>query len=316
VSRFRQIGQRLFNVPLAITPQKAELITAVLGDRLGVIAFDGVEYTSSRHAPVMGVRTNANTEPEMRACQVVRGVSIIPVRGTLVARMGCLQPVSGMTGYDGIRLNLMSALADPKVRAIMFDIDSPGGEVAGCFDLVDTIYRSRGIKPMWAVLNDAAYSAAYAIASACGWITVPRTGGTGSVGVICMHVDQSKALEKAGIAVTLIQYGDRKADGSDLAPHSDAALAGIQANVDSMGRIFTATVARNRGLDSTNVRATEAATFMGADGVSAGFADAVMAPDQAFRSLLDQLDAQLGGGASDNENLMNRERPGAQTGRL
>jgi ClpP class serine protease len=171
----------------------------------------------------------------------------------------------------------------------MFDIDSPGGEVSGCFDLTDTIYAARGIKPMWAILNDGAYSAAYAIASACDHITVPRTGGTGSVGVICMHVDMSRALEKAGIAVTLIQYGDRKADGNETQSLSDPALARFQADVDAMGKIFVDTVARNRGMAAAKVKATEAATFLGASGVSVGFADAVMAPDEAFRRLLSQL---------------------------
>ncbi|TOL42864.1 serine peptidase, partial [Vibrio parahaemolyticus] len=70
---------------------------------------------------------------------------------------------------------------------ICLDIDSPGGEVAGCFDLVDLIYELRGKKPIYAILSENAYSAAYAIASAADKIYVPRTGGVGSVGVIVIH---------------------------------------------------------------------------------------------------------------------------------
>jgi ClpP class serine protease len=164
-----------------------------------------------------------------------------------------------------------------------------GGEVAGCFDLADLIYESRSIKPTLAILNEAAYSAAYALASACEQITVPRTGGTGSVGVICMHIDQSKAVEKAGLAVTIIKYGDRKADGNQFNPLTAEAMKRFQDDVDEMGELFVATVARNRNLSPDVVRKTQATTFLGAAGVEIGFADAVMAPDEAFRSLLKEL---------------------------
>jgi signal peptide peptidase SppA len=194
-----------------------------------------------------------------------------------------------MLGYNAIRHNFLAALEDKAVRAIALSIDSPGGEVAGCFDMADLIYNSRSKKPTLAILNECAYSAAYALASACEQITVPRTGGTGSVGVICMHIDQSKAIDKAGMAVTIIKYGDRKADGNQFNPLSKEALARFQADVDEMGELFVSTVARNRNLSADVVRETQATTFLGAAGVEIGFADAVMAPDEAFQSLLAEL---------------------------
>lgn len=194
-----------------------------------------------------------------------------------------------MTGYDGIRANLKIALVDDLVRAIVLDIESPGGEVAGCFDLVDAIHVARAIKPIHAILTECAYSAAYAIASACDSITVPRTGGTGSIGVIVAHVDFSKALSSAGITVTLITYGEHKADGNDVQPLGDAARARMQADVNTVGELFVATVARNRNLSPAKVRATQALTYLGAAGVDAGLADAVMSPDAALLALLTDL---------------------------
>lgn len=285
MNRFPFLAQRLFNVPLAITPQKAEIVTAALAERLGVTTLT----RANGKTVAMDDDYDVGPAAEMRPCETVAGVTVIRVQGTLVNKLGCLQPYSGMTGYDGIRSNLLTALHDTNVRAIVFDIDSPGGEVSGCFDLADTVYAARGIKPTWAVLNDGAYSAAYAIASACDYITVPRTGGTGSVGVICMHVDMSKALERAGIAVTLIHYGAHKADGSETKPLSDPAMARFQSDVDAMGDLFVETVARNRDMAVAKVKKTEASTYLGASGVSVGFADAVMAPDEAFRRLLSQL---------------------------
>jgi ClpP class serine protease len=104
-----------------------------------------------------------------------------------------------------------------------------------------------------------------------------------------MHIDQSKAIDKAGMAVTIIKYGDRKADGNQFNPLSKEALARFQADVDEMGELFVNTVARNRNLSADVVRETQATTFLGAAGVEIGFADAVMAPDEAFQSLLAEL---------------------------
>ena len=281
------LAQRLFNTPLAITPAKAEMVMAALSDRFGITKLfraNGQSLAISEFGLDEG-----EDEPDYRYYDVVAGVAIIPITGTLVQKSGYMRPTCGMTGYDGIRANLSMALDDPTVRAIMLDIDSGGGEVAVCFALVDAIYASRGKKPIWAVLSESAYSAAYAIASAADKITVPRTGGTGSVGVICAHVDFSKALAKEGIAVTMIHYGARKADGNEFNPLSTEALERYQADVNAMGELFVKTVARNRKLPVPAVRGTQAGTFLGADGVEIGFADAVMAPDEAFRSLLAEL---------------------------
>lgn len=285
---FPHLAQKLFNCPLAILPDKAEIVMAALAERLGITRLyrDGA-------AVALGPRAGLWGDDELvrgdSAYDTVGGVAVIPIRGTLVQRTGSLRPYSGMTGYDGIRQNLAMALADDEVEAVVLDIDSPGGEVAGCFDLVDAIYGARGLKPIRAVLSENAFSAAYAIASAADRISVPRTGGTGSIGILCLHVDFSKALAEAGIAVTMITYGARKAEGNEFQPLGEPALKRFQADVDRMGELFCATVARNRGLGIDAVRSTEAATFLGAEGVAAGLADAVMAPDEAFSALLDEL---------------------------
>lgn len=286
MTNYPHLAQKLFNVPLAITPQKAEIVMAALADRFGLAR---LFHADGRVVALDDWDDDIGEPAQARAYEVVEGVAIIPVTGTLVQKLGTLRPYSGMTGYDGLRANLSMALADDAVRAVVLDIDSPGGEVAGCFDLADSIYKARGSKPIWSILTESAYSAAYALASACDRIVVPRTGGTGSVGVICMHVDMSKALGAAGVNVTLIHYGDRKADGADSKPLSEEALARYQSDVDAMGELFVKTVARNRGLSVKTVRATQATTFLGAAGVEIGFADAVLAPDEAFRSLLAEL---------------------------
>lgn len=293
-NRLPHLAQRMFNTPVALHPAKAEVIIAALADRLGVahmfrggepIALAPVAYDDDGEV----LFSTRDHDRDDKGYDVVEGVAVIQVCGTLVQKNGYLRPYSGMMGYDGIRQNMLTALYDPAVKAIALDLDSPGGEVAGCFDLVDEIFRARGDKPIWGILNEVAYSAAYAIASACDRITVPRTGGTGSIGVVCAHVDWSKALSGMGVSVTFIQYGARKTDGVGEKPLSDEALIRFQADIDTLGELFCDTVARNRNVAASKIKAMEASTFLGQAGVSLGLADAVMAPDAAFRELLDSL---------------------------
>lgn len=273
------LAQKLFNTPLAIHPQKAEVIVSSLTERLGITQIrsammeDDDEYFSRKARKDSGY-------------DVLEGIAIIPVYGTLVQKLGTLRPYSGMTGYDGIRRVFLTAVNDPEVKGICLDIDSPGGEVAGCFDLVDLIYAERGKKPIHAILSENAFSAAYAIASAADKIYVPRTGGVGSVGVIVIHCDWSQHIKDDGLKVSIITYGNRKAESNPYVALSDEAKAAIQHDVDEMGRLFVSTVSRNRGLSETVLRNTQAACYLAAEGVQMGLADAVASPDVAFQELM------------------------------
>ena len=291
--RFAHLAQRLFNRPLAIDPAKAEIIVAALAQRLGiaqlrVVDDGGVRDLSASDMVVIVDDAMSAPQLERRIYEVVDGVAIVPVEGTLVAKLG-LDPWSGMTGYDGIRAKVMAAADADDVRAIWLDIDSPGGEVSGLYDLVDEIYALREAKPIWAVLSDTAASAAYAIASAAHRIVVPRTGLVGSIGVITMHVDWSRALDSDGVTVTLIAAGRHKTDGNPFEPLPDAVRADIQADIDTVAALFHETVARNRGLGVDAVRGTEARIYLGPQGVDLGLADAVQSETQAWLDLHSQL---------------------------
>ena len=217
---------------------------------------------------------------------LIEGVAIIPVQGVLAksAPWWCES-----TGYDWIRQGFDHAVADPDVRAIVLDINSRGGVVTALPDLSDHIYESRGPKPIWAILGDVAFSAAYWLACAADHVTVPKAGAAGSVGVITCHVDLSEMLKKAGIAVTYLQYGARKSDGAAELPLSEEARKREQADIDQLGELFVSTVARNRGIEVAVVKNTEAGLFLGPQAVALGLCDEVASPDAALRSLLATL---------------------------
>lgn len=258
--------------PLALLPAHA---TALL-ERLRVIDASG------RDALFDAPRQPAE---ERRPYDLVNGVAVVPVSGVLVH--GCAYRWWGETGYNWLRSTFTLAKADPEVRAIVLHVDSPGGEVAGCFDLADDIFAMRGDKPIVAIVDEYCCSAAYALASAADRIVAPRTAVVGSIGVISMHLDVTKALENAGLKVTTVQFGERKSDSYPTTPLSEDARKRMQADINRLGDMFVALVARNRGLDPEAVRATEAGVFLGEASVKAGLADAVMAPDEAFQALIE-----------------------------
>ena len=164
------------------------------------------------------------------------GIAVVPVLGPLVARGDWLTTLLGASEYGAIADALTAAADDPAVRGIVLEVDSPGGEVGGLFDLVDAIgaIRQRSAKPLWAVASEAALSAAYAIASAADRLYVTRTGEVGSVGVVAVHLDESGADAMAGLKWTLIHAGARKTDGNPHEPLSPRATADIQADVDAL----------------------------------------------------------------------------------
>ena len=222
------------------------------------------------------------------------GIAVVPVLGPLVSRGDWLTMLLGASEYGAVAEALSNAADDPAVRGIVLEMDSPGGEVGGLFDLVEEVgaIRQRSAKPFWAVASEAALSAAYAIASAANRIYVTRTAEVGSVGVVAAHLDESGADAIAGLKWTLIHAGARKTDGNPHEPLSPRATADIQADVDALYGELVAVIAANRGLSADAVRATEAAICRGERAVTAGLADRVGTVALASADLQAALDAK------------------------
>lgn len=290
------LAQRIMRTPLVIHPDKADVVLAALAERLGIAKINRARVmeddeggtTFEVYDTTPGAMAGPGANPRL-GYDKAQGVALITIAGTLVHRLGTLRPYSGMTGYDGIRQNVLTAVADPEVKGILLDLDTPGGEAAGCFDLVDTLYQVRGEKPMWGMVNEMAYSGGVAIASACDRVIIPRTGGIGSVGVVVVHMDWSDAVANAGLTVTIVTYGAHKADGNPFERLSKAVQSRIQSDVDTIGTLFVDTIARNRGISAKSVREQEAECFMGQVGVDAGLADAVMSPEDCFAEFVESL---------------------------
>lgn len=250
------LASRVFNTPLMIQGGKLDAILAALGKKLHLAepprAEDPIEAERLRRKPYQ-------VTPE--------GIAVISVLGPLVKRSSGHFLSGGPTTYAEIREEFADAATDPAVKGIIFEIDSPGGEVGGLFELADRIYSQRAVKPIYAVADDDAFSAAYMIASAAEKVYVTSTGGVGSVGVYVVHVDQSEFDNKLGVKFTYISAGAKKVDLNPHEPIKDAARAEMKVEIDRLYGLFVDAVARNRSVDPQAIRDTESGLLFGDAGI-------------------------------------------------
>lgn len=237
------------------------------------------------------------------------GIAFIPIGGLLINRFSCSW--GWVTGYNFIREQMNAALKDPDVKVIVYDVNSGGGQVAGCFELANEIFASRTVKPSVAVVDASAYSAAYALASSATKIISTPSGGEGSIGVVAMHLDVSRAMNEAGYKVTFIYSGDHKVDGNPYEPLPESVRADIQKSVDTTRQEFVSLVARNRGLDEKSVYDTQARCYSAQEALQMGLIDAIAPPLEAVSAFLNELS---GSDNPDKEKDMSKkaEQPGAE----
>lgn len=176
-------------------------------------------------------------------------VAVIPFHGMCMHRTSWFG-----TSLERLAANVAEAAADKSVQAIVLDVDSPGGLVNWVPEAAAVVREARAAKPVVAVADTLAASAAYWVASQADEILVTPSGEAGSVGVYGMHVDMSKALEGAGFKVTLISAGKYKTEGNPFEPLSDDAASAWQADVDRVYDQFVKDVARGRGVAVETVR--------------------------------------------------------------
>lgn len=231
------------------------------------------------------------------------GLAFIGVYGMLLHRFNwCCE---WATGYDSIRMKLEAALADPEVKGIVFDINSPGGQVAGNFELADMIYGSRSRKKTLALVDGSATSGAYSIASGAHRIVASPSSRVGSIGVVMMHASYAEYMKDNGIEITFMYAGKHKIDGNSYQKLPEEVRERYQASVDKSYTAFVNLVARNRGIEADAVRNTEALIYDAEDAKRIGLIDAIDQPDRAiaaFRKELSGSSLTTGGSTMSNEN--------------
>jgi capsid assembly protease len=294
---FAKIAQELLNKPLAIEPYKAEVILCAIQQRLGIVSLDTIDGMTLEAKQMLDRAASAQDATRNydkgRTFHADGNIAVIHIDGTLVHKFGWLDPMSGMTGYDGIATKLRDAMRDPDIEGIWLDIDSPGGAVSGLFALCEELAAStlsEGGKPIYAYVNEQACSAAYMIASVCDRVYGPQDAMVGSIGCVMLHHDYTAMMDDAGIKVTVIRAGERKMRGNSYEGLDDTTLAKYQASVDDVRVRFSMFVAAGRGIEFDAVMATEADWFEGAEAVRLGLMDAVLPEREAWSRLEEEID--------------------------
>ena len=247
--------------------------------------------TSSALTTILDIAARQNAPPEAVAAKLGRelqnsyrlemrdGIAVLPVVGPLFRYANLFTQVSGASSYELLAKDFTQAVENPDVKAIVLNIDSPGGEVNGCAEFADMIHEARGVKPIVAYASGDAASGAYWIAAATDEIVVSKTSALGSIGVVGVYRG-NKGEDAVEVVSSQSPY-------KRLDPDTDDGRARLQKRIDAMADVFVDAVAKYRGVASSHVQNHYGSgdVFIGDAAVKQGVADRI----GSFEKLLSEL---------------------------
>ena len=237
---------------------------------------------------ILEIASRENERPEAVAAKLGRdlqntyqvtereGVAILPITGPLFRYANLFTKVSGASSYELIARDFTAALETPQIKAIILDIDSPGGEVNGVSELSNMIFDGRGKKPIIAYASGDTASGAYWIASAADEIVVSDTAALGSIGVVAIYRGKS-AKGSQTQSTDEIEIVSSQSPHKRLDPATDEGRARLQSRIDNMAEVFIEAIARNRRTTAQEVKAHfgRGDVLIGAQAVQVGLADRI-----------------------------------------
>ncbi len=247
--------------------------------------------TSSALTTILDIAARQNAPPEAVAAKLGRelqnsyrlemrdGIAVLPVVGPLFRYANLFTQVSGASSYELLAKDFTQAAENPDVKAIVLNIDSPGGEVNGCAEFADMIHEARGVKPIIAYASGDAASGAYWIAAAADEIVVSKTSALGSIGVVGVYRG-NKGEDAVEVVSSQSPY-------KRLDPDTDDGRARLQKRIDAMADVFVEAVAKYRGVASSHVQNHYGSgdVFIGDAAVKQGLADRI----GSFEKLLNEI---------------------------
>lgn len=275
---YSRVLRAITEQPWAIRRSTLDTMCAVVSARVS-----GVELTKDE------IQARLNTEAAARPTQQIIGtVGVIPVFGVLAQKMNLFLDISGGTSYQQLIKQFREFRDDPQVKAIVFEHDSPGGEVFGLIEAAEEIFAARDTKRLIAVVNPLSCSASLFLACACSEIVVTPSGELGCIGTIMCHTDYSKQNEMIGIDPTYIVSSQYKAEGNPDEPLGDDALAYLQSQVDAYGDQFEKFVAKGRAVPVAKVKSDfgQGRVLLARDAVKVGLADRIATMDETIAKLV------------------------------
>lgn len=289
MSKFAHVSGRLLNSPLMLRPEKIEMLVAALADRIGIAKLEAIDGTTLGALEMQRKAEEAITAPrrDRQGFYVSGDIAIIPATGTLVHKLGGVDPYSGMVGYDQIVTMADAAHRDESISGIMMEVDSGGGEAAGAFEAsrrLRALARKSG-KPVFAFANEMMCSSAYAIGCSADMVMTTEMGIIGSIGVWMALVNQERALDMQGLDVTVIRAGKRKAKGMSIEELEPETVAKFQASVDHTWELFAKLVEEHRGISVQKIKDLEGDWFHADKALELDLIDGIGSPEVIFAAL-------------------------------
>jgi len=293
---------RIFDIltsPWAIVPDKLQEIqeiyaTHLRGEKIDIKAVEAM----------IGKPLNNEREPY----QIINDVAVIPIHGIIAKRMNLFSQISGGVSTQILAGDIKDAIADPAIKGLLLDVDSPGGTVDGTEELAQVIFKAREEKPIVTYTDGMMASAALWIGSAAHKAYISGdTVSVGSIGVVASHVDYSEMEKREGVKTTEIYAGKFKRIASQYEPLSPEGRASIQESVDYIYSVFVETVAKHRGVSTETVLSdmAEGRQFIGRQAITAGLVDGVSTFDRLIHSTLPAMWEKAQ--AEQQLNILNKE---------
>jgi len=221
-------------------------------------------------------------------------IGVITVQGPLVQGNSFWALMFGATPYGLLQQAVMEASVDDSLNAAMLHVSSPGGDVNGLNDVVQTLDQFKAVKPLHTFVAGNMHSAAVWLGVQGSQVSASDMSNVGSIGVIAKLVNVTKKLEKEGVSVKVMRSGDKKARINPLETPRDVDLADLQTEMDYVHGKFINAVAEGRGQSPELVRARigDGSTMFAEEAVQIGLIDEVSSFDDALIYLASSLGSE------------------------
>jgi len=262
-----RILRAIASQPWAISSQGMDTMLGVLQYRM-----------QNGHLSAQDIEARLDKRKENQVASRSGSIAVIRVHGTITNRMGMFSDISGGASAEATERAVRTAYDDDAVKAIVIDMDTPGGSVGGIPELADTIRSLRGgDTPIVVQVNDMAASAGIWIASAADEIVASPSSMVGSIGVISVHEEVSKMLAEMGVTETIITSSPYKGEGNPYQPLTEEALEHLQDMVNRYDAMFDQAVAEGRGVSTKQVNEDfgQGRVMLAAEAVKVGLIDRV-----------------------------------------
>ena len=226
-------------------------------------------------------------------------VAVIHAAGPLVEGHAGFMRYFGITGYADLEDAGIAAVSNPDVKAIVLSVRSNGGHVHGVQDAAALFTAIDQVKPVVTHTPSDMKSAGMWMGSSARRIFGAPTSESGSIGVLAIHAEKTKALDEAGIKVTVVRAGSSKALANPYEPLSAKAEASMQEGVDYVHGLFKAHMAERRGMSAGQIeKVGQGQVYIGQQAVDAGLVDEVGSLADAITYARGQVSRHAGSGRS------------------